>query len=80
MRPKWCVCHVQRLGVADEHTHKTRHIWVCFVCVVGGGWHQNTKNTHRAHFSCFVMVGGGELPKHEEHTLIGVFFMVGRRR
>ena len=59
----------------SNHTHETHHVWVCFVCVVGGGWHQNTKNTHRAHFSCFVMVGGGELPKHEEHTLIGVFFV-----
>ena len=29
-----------------------------------------------AHFSCFVMVEGGELPNHEEHTLMGVFFVV----
>ena len=38
---------------------------------------RNTKNApFRARFSCFVLVGGGELPKHEEHTLMGVFFVV----
>ena len=37
---------------------------------------QALKTCQDGHFSCFVMVGGGELPKHEEHTLMGVFFMV----
>ena len=63
----------------SNQTHKTRPYTACFVCLVGGDGAEtrNTKNTpEMARFLCFVMVGGGELPKHKEHTLMGVFFLV----
>ena len=55
------------------HTRRVSCVWL----EGDGAEARNTKNVpFRAHFSYFVMVGVGELPKHEEHTLMGVFFVV----
>jgi len=70
-----------KVGNGRGATIHTKHARTGMFRVYGWrGMAPNAKNAPvRARFSCFVMVGGGELPKDKEHTLMGAFFVFGRK-